>query len=409
MTTPPRPALSVGLALVLALAGCAPGGAASVEAGGAVTLADLERERVLSAADAYLDEPPVTVTAAVAERSAGGRHDFYSEGDYWWPNPDDPGGPYVRRDGLTNPDNFVAHRDAMRRLSVIVPALAAAYRLTGDDRYAAHARRHLDAWFVDESTRMTPNLLYAQAISGRVTGRGIGIIDTVHLVEVAQAVRVLEAEGGVDAEAARPVKAWFADYLDWMTTHEYGTDERDHGNNHSSAWALQAAAFARLVADEAVLADVRRRFKTVLLPDQMAADGSFPQEMERTKPYGYALFNLDMLGMVAEIASTPDDDLWTFALPDGRGMERALDYMAPYVADKSAWPLPPDVMYDDAWPVRHPALLFGGLALDEPAYVALWTTLEADPTEAEVVRNFPVRQPLLWEPPRLPLPATSQG
>ena len=31
---------------------------------------------------------------------------------------------------------------------------------------------------------MNPNLLYAQAISGRFTGRGIGIIDTLHLVEV---------------------------------------------------------------------------------------------------------------------------------------------------------------------------------------------------------------------------------
>jgi len=25
----------------------------------------------------------------------------------------------------------------------------------------------------------------------------------------------------------------------------------------------------------------------------MAADGSFPQELRRTKPYGYSMFNLD--------------------------------------------------------------------------------------------------------------------
>jgi len=38
---------------------------------------------------------------------------------------------------------------------------------------------------------MNPNLQYAQAIHGRFTGRGIGIIDTIHLVEVARALEVL--------------------------------------------------------------------------------------------------------------------------------------------------------------------------------------------------------------------------
>lgn len=359
-------------------------------------LAATEHDRVLRAAEVYLAEKPITVTAVEAPRSAGGRHDFYSEGDYWWPDSDDPEGPYVRRDGETNPDNFVAHRDAMRRLSLIVPTLTSAYLLTGEARYAAHAMRHVNAWFVDEATRMAPHLLYGQAISGRVTGRGIGIIDTIHLVEVAQAVRVLERTGYLTLEAAEPVRGWFEAYLDWMTSHPYGIDERNHGNNHSSAWALQVAAFARLVGDEAHLAAIRRQFRTELLPEQMAVGGHFPKEVSRTKPYAYSLFNLDVLSMVAEVASVPGDDLWTFELADGRGMRQALAFIVPYIADPATWPYPPDVMYHEAWPIRHPALLFGGLALEEPAYVALWHTLEADPTEDEVIRNYPVRQPLLW-------------
>ncbi|MEO8334938.1 MAG: hypothetical protein ABI664_08200 [bacterium] len=43
--------------------------------------------------------------------------------------------------------------------------------------------------------------------------------------------------------------------------------------------------------------------------------------------------------------------------------------------------------------VRHPALLFDGRALNEPSYVALWNTLDPDPTVDEVIR---VRQPVLW-------------
>src|SRR6185437_2764622 len=141
----------------------------------------IERGRVLKAADKYLNEPPVTITASNSPRSAGGPHDFFSEGDYWWPDPANPKGPYIQRDGMSNPDNFVEHRRAMIRLSLIVPALAAAYKLTGERQYSAAAARHLRAWFIDSDTRMTPHLLYAQAIQGRFTGRGTGIIDTLHL------------------------------------------------------------------------------------------------------------------------------------------------------------------------------------------------------------------------------------
>jgi alginate lyase len=356
----------------------------------------LERGRVLAAAERYLGEAPVTVTAVRAARSAGGQHDFYSEGDYWWPDPRSPDSPYVRRDGETNPANFVAHRDAMRRLSQIVPALVAAYQITHDARYARAAARHLEAWFVDERTRMNPNLLYGQAISGRATGRGTGIIDTIHLVEVARAVWVLERMGYLKGETLAGTRRWFQQYLEWITTHPYGLDERGSGNNHAAAWALQVAEFARLSGDEARLASTRRFFEDTLVPGQMAADGSFPRELGRTKPYGYSLFQLDVMGALAWVLSTRERDEWAYTTPDGRGMRQALAFMYPYIKNKRTWPKAPDVMYDDQWPVRHPALLFGGLALHEARYVDLWKTLEPDPTVAEVIRNYPIRQPLLW-------------
>ncbi|HEV8254393.1 MAG TPA: alginate lyase family protein [Vicinamibacteria bacterium] len=356
--------------------------------------AGFERARVLRAADHYLTEQPVTMTASHSPRSAGGLHDFFSEGDYWWPDPQNPGGPYVQRDGVSNPGNFLEHRNALMRLSVQVPALAAAWSLTHEARYANHAGRHLRAWFVDEATRMNPSLQYSQAIQGRFTGRGTGIIDTIHLVEVARAAEVLAP--ALPAKDLEAVKGWFADYLRWMTTHQYGIDEREAKNNHGTCWVMQVAAFAHLAGNEEQLAYCRARFKTVLVPNQMAADGSFPQELRRTKPYGYSLFNLDAMGTAAQILSTPADDLWRLELPDGRGMRRALAYMVPFIRDKKSWPLPPDVMYHEHWPMRQAALLFGGLALGKPEYVELWKTLPADSTEYEVIRNFFIRQPVLW-------------
>ncbi len=211
-------------------------------------LVRVERARVLGAADRYLREAPVTVAAFPAARSAGGPHDFYSEGDYWWPDPRSPDSPYVRRDGETNPSTFVAHRDAMRRLSQIVPALVAAYQITDDTAYARHAVAHLEAWFVNGRTRMNPNLLYGQAIKGRATGRGTGIIDTIHLVEVARAAWVLERMGYLKGETLAGTKRWFRQYLEWITTHPYGIDERNSGNNPSATQRSSTpcgASFAR--------------------------------------------------------------------------------------------------------------------------------------------------------------------
>jgi hypothetical protein len=378
--------IRIGVALSVLLLWLAPGGQVDTP---------VERNRVTAAADRYLKETPITVTATRAPRSAGGPHDYFSEGDYWWPDPQNPTGPYVQRDGQSNPDNFNDHRRALMRLSVQMPALVAAYTLTKERKYAAHATRHARAWFMSRNTRMTPALRYAQAIHGRVTGRGIGIIDTIHLVEVARALERLDGARDWSREDAAATRRWFADYLEWLTTDQYGKDERDTTNNHATCWVMQVAAFAKYTGNRALMQDCRTRYKTVLL-QQMALDGSFPRELARTKPYGYSLFNLEAMAAICQILSTPEDDLWTFELPDGRGMRKAMAYMAPYIRNKKSWPKPPDVMYDAHWPMRQSSLLFAGVALKQPDYLELWSTLPADSEVEEVVRNFFIRQPLLW-------------
>ena len=361
-----------------------------------VDVAAIDRARILRAANQYLSEQPITITASSSPRSAGGLHDFFSEADYWWPDPKNPAGPYIQRDGMSNPDNFVAHRRALMRLSVQVPALVAAWKLTKDKRYLHQATLHLLAWFVDERTRMNPNLQYAQAIHGITTGRGTGIIDTIHLVEVARAIEVMEPADALSADDLAKIKHWFADYLQWMTTGKNGTDERDARNNHTTCWVMQVAAFAHLVGDQKLLAYCRERFKTVIVPNQIAVNGSFPEELRRTKPYGYELFNLEAMATVCRILSTSQDDLFSFQTADGRGFRRAVEYMAPFIADKESWPLKPDVMYYQRWPMRQASLLFAGIAFHRPDYIELWKRLPADSDVEEVIRNFFIRQPVLW-------------
>ncbi len=362
-----------------------------------IDVAAIDRGRILKAADAALTLEPVTITKFPAKLSEGGPNDFYSNGDYWWPNPNTTNGlPYVQRDGQTNPENFNEHRKCIVKLRDAVAALGAAYNITSDDRYAVKAAQLLRVFFIDPATRMNPHLRYAQAIPGVSSGRGIGIIDTLHLIEIPIAVLAMEKSPGFPSEVRAGVKKWFSDYVGWMTTSKNGTDEANAGNNHTVAFWLQIAAFSQLTGDQSKLAECRRRYKEIFVAKQMAEDGSFPAELKRTKPYGYSIFQLDNMATLCQVLSTPNDDLWSFELPDGRGIRKAMAFLYPYLADKSSWPRKPDVRAWEGWPAREPSLLFAGIALGEQKYLDLWKKLPADPADAEVRRNIAITQPLLW-------------
>ncbi len=354
------------------------------------------KEKVLADAAWALLQLPETVTASSSPRSAGTIHDFYSEGDYWWPDPKNPNGPYIQKDGLSNPGNFTAHRLAMIRFGSIIGALASAYKLTGDDKYVRHALVHLNAWFIDSRTMMNPSLNYAQAIKGISTGRGIGIIDTIHLIEVAQGTLVMKESKAMDKRSYASVINWFSDYIKWLKASKNGQDERAAKNNHGVCWVMQVASFAKLCEDEATMEECRTRYKTVLLPGQMAVNGSFPLELARTKPYGYSIFNLDAMAVICQIVSTQGDNLWQYTTNDGKSVKKGIEYLYPYVKNKNSWPFKQDVMYWENWPVAQPFLVLGANAYNNKEWLGTWKTLEHNPTVPEVVRNLPLRNPIIW-------------
>ncbi len=362
-------------------------------------VAAIDHDRILKLAAAGLKIEPPTITSFRAKLSEGGPNDFYSNGDYWWPDPKKPDGlPFIQKDGQSNPDNVFQHRLAMRDMRDAVAALAAAYRITGDDRYVAKAVVLLRVFFLDRQTKMNPHMKFAQAIPGVSPGRGIGIIDSLHLAEVPLAVKAMNKSPAFPTEVDAGLKQWFRDFTEWMATSKHGKDEAAATNNHAVAFFLQYAAYADYIGDEKKLAECRRQFKEVFVAKQMAADGSFPREIARTKPYAYSIFQLDNVASLCQLLSRPDDNLWAFAHSDGRSIGKAMAYLYPYLADKSKWPHKHDVQNWDDWPVRQPCLLFAGLALGEQRYLDLWKRLPADPTDLEIRRNMAITQPLLWLP-----------
>lgn len=357
----------------------------------------LDQDDIIIKADKSLQVTPMHITDISCEHSEGSKNDFYSNGDYWWPNPETADGkPYVRRDGQSNPNNFHAHRLILQDMKTHVGNLTLAYKLTQDKKYAKKAIVLLKEFFLDSETRMSPHLLYGQAIPGVCSGRYIGIIDTVHLVDIPFCIEVLKDSTYMEMSVYEGLQEWFKDYLHWMRTHPYGIEEMQTTNNHSVCYFVQVAAFAHFVGDREAIDFCIKSYKEILLPNQMGIDGSFKEELARTKPYGYSYFILDNMITLCQVLSKYQPDIWNFITDDGKCIKKGLDFFVPYIEDISNWPYPKDIQYFDQWPVAMSMLLFAGIAFDETGYLKLYKEGNRNPKEQEMIRFMNVKQPMLW-------------
>ena len=253
-------------------------------------VAAIDRDRILAQATRYLTQAPTPLTSIQSSRSPGTVHDYYSEAA----PESDADAPTASAKPATS--LFTAHRDALFEMGLAVPALAAAHLLTGDERYARHAAEQLRAWFVDPATRMAPSLNYGSVIvqppppqsadaNPRFTvqtnpsfaavpaapaggGRFQGILETLPLAEVAQAIPFLAASSALSDADQKALRAWFLAYLHWLIDPQDSGPRlaalaRDRKDHHGMSWLLQASAYATFTApggdapksEDTVLAD----------------------------------------------------------------------------------------------------------------------------------------------------------
>lgn len=357
---------------------------------------DLDLSWSIQKAEQALHEKAYSLTDEMSPLGLKHINEYYSNGDYWWPDPDKEDGlPYIRRDGYSNPDNFTYHRTALRKTRTSIAHLARAYQETKDELYADKAVELLKVFFIDKKTAMIPHLMYAQAIPGLYTGRGIGIIDTLPLVEIPFAISALNGSKALSHDVTEAIVIWFKTYLEWMTTHPYGIDEQNEANNHSICYFVQTAAFS-LFTDNMVILDWCRDVFTSRLIKQMSCDGAFPKELARTKPYGYAMLVLDNFTILCHVLSDKNNNLWEYEDNEGRSIKKAVSFLLPYLLDKNTWPYPKDVMHYSDYPSRMSFMLFAGYSLGIQELIDLYRSLPDESTNDEVRRNTTIRQPFLW-------------
>ncbi len=276
-------------------------------------------ERLTAEADQALRQPARSVMDKTRVATSGDRHDYFSFGPYWWPDPGKPGGlPYVRRDGETNPDSQVGtDHGPIKDLGQNVWVLALAYHLTGREPYAAHAATLLRAWFLDPATRMNPHLRYAQAIPGITDGRGIGIIETRYLLPALDGAALVFQSASWTKQDERGLREWLEAYNAWLRTSPNGLDESDEENNHGTWYDVQVAQLALALGHKGEAEGLIRGALAKRVSTQIEPDGRQPRELARTKPLNYSLLNLEGLVQLATMGEYLGIDGWAVRTADG--------------------------------------------------------------------------------------------
>jgi len=305
---------------------------------------------VTAKADLALSRGPFGVTDKTGFPEDRDIHDYYSQGPYWWPDPEKADGlPYIRRDGEVNPEKYSDALDSNRRHAMVedVVALTLAGFFTGDSRYLDHAALEIRTWFTDPRTAMNPNMQYAQSIPGRSAGRSTGIIDSRSFVRIVESASLLYQLDALNKTDMASLKAWFGQLALWLKTHENGIKEGLAENNHGTFYDLQLAVFSWFSGDRQTAREVTARFCDIRVERQVDTDGRMPHELARTRPFHYSVFNLQAMVNMALFAERMGEKM----LPDNctadHRMQGAVKYLADLGSSDRDWPdRPTDPAYE---------------------------------------------------------------
>jgi hypothetical protein len=299
-------------------------------------------------ADRWLDQGPWTVVDKPRPAPSGDLHDYLSQAPYWWPTttpgPDNPWGcPYVQRDGERNPevDSGTDRQDVEKTFDSAYD-LSLAWYYTGDARYAEKAGQVLRTWFLDPATRMNPNLNHAQFIPCKYDGRAIGIIDfSQSYTSVLDALALLESGApGWTAKDRSGMARWNTAFLDWLRNSDFGKQEATATNNHGTFYDLLLAGLAYATGDRELARRTVLDARLKRIAPQIAADGSQPQELTRTRSWHYSTFTLVAHARLAAIGRNAGVDLWAYQGPDQESLFKAVGYLLPAATGAAAWPHP---------------------------------------------------------------------
>lgn len=298
-------------------------------------------KELVAMADLYLVEEPVSVMEKERIAPSGDKHDFLSLAPFRWPDYTKPTHvPYIYRDGEINPEIFsVPDRSNLARMIEMVKILGAAYYFTDNILYASKASELLRVWFLNNNTRMNPNLQFAELVTGKNNGTSSGIIAANYFPVVLDSISMIHDSPAWTDEDERGIKLWFEKYLDWLLNSKFGKKESKRLNNHGTWYDVQTSSIAMFLDKPEIVKKIIKNNIETQIAVKIQANGSQTFESPRQRSLDYYIFNLQGFFLLAKIGEYFDTNLWDYMTPEGGGLHVALDYLLPYATSMETWPL----------------------------------------------------------------------
>ncbi len=348
-------------------------------------------ERLLEEADIAMKQAPFSVAEKGMTPPSGDKHDYMSISPYWWPDETKADGlPWIRHDGKTNPASKTTETDSRRigNFTRSTRAVALAYYFSQDEAYAKKGIEFVRTWFLNEATKMNPNVNYGQGVPGRAEGRRGGIIDTRTLADrMLDAIAILSQSKHWTEQDEQQIKQWYSEYLDWLIVDDLSggpKGEAAAANNHGTWYDFQVASIAYFIGNDHLTKQMVQKGK-MRVDTQFEADGSQPHEIERTRAYHYHYFSIVPLVGIAELGEKVGVDLWNYENDKGGSMAQGIQLMANYHDPAVKWPYS---QKDDRRRVERMTSIYlkAGESLNKPEWIKL--AKDTDFSQFSVKKNL---------------------
>jgi hypothetical protein len=253
-------------------------------------------------------------------------HDFYSKSPYYFV---DPAGKAFMKDGTRNP-KIKEDKDKEQLVKLLddLKVLSIAYFYTKDERFAERARLLMDTWFINEKTKMNPNMNFAQIKPNSNQGTFSGIIESRELVCLPDVLFLLKDSKKVDANFVLSMRQWIKSYLYWLENSKLGKIASVQKNNQINYYNLQVCVFRLFTGTN--VQEVRSMISNSTqdnIQHQINEKGEQTIELKRATPIGYSLFNLKAIALIALFSENiGGPDIWNYE-QNGSGIKSALIWL----------------------------------------------------------------------------------